>query len=646
MRWVQIDRATALFGLRAAIAAWVAFAIASLLHVHNAYWAAMAAWIVMQPTRGILLERGFWRVLGTLVGAIAGFAILHWIGQGFIAVFVLSVWMAACAALTHLFRRVTSYGAMLAGITPVVVVMPALYATDQVFDLALARVICTLIGVVVATVGGLLFVPHSPRPAFIARMRRLAGDTIEFATHELGRIGLPANRHRAHELVAEMAALEQAMLVNTAGLRKGRHHAHHFTAFIGSSLEVMAAAQAASARHAALPQALCDALHALAQSLQDPAIIAAHSQLAGRVRQIALSFDGRLAKAIDELLAAESDVVSGQSQMAERRFRSAPVGHDKDWEIAGWSALVTWLAVWAAGSAALVIDWKFAPLAALGIGNFVMLLSSMDRPQIMGPKIFQGACAGVLAAIFFRVVMLEHADSEIDILLMVMPFLLLGGLLRASKITTLASIDYVMCFMLAGQPFPGQQPPLGLIIQEGFALLLATGLVSTGYLLLPRDPGQRVRNIARLVVRDLERMADLATQPGERWQPLLSNRLLRLTVHLGRTENLRSHKAEVVLAALNLAYAIIGMREMLARPDLGELPRLGIASVIKALRQLSSDPGALLDMLATARGGIAQADTSQPPAMRAILADVDALLAQTQAALRQGAPLLIPAEAV
>ena len=173
-RWVQIDRPGLLFGLRAAITALAAFAIASLLHVQNAYWAAMAAWIIMQPTRGILLERGFYRVIGTVIGAAAGFAILHWISNLYLAIFVLSVWMAVFSGLTHLFRRVSSYGVMLCGITPVVVVMPTLLASDQTFDVALARVICTLIGVVVATVSGLLFVPRSPLPAFIARMRRVA----------------------------------------------------------------------------------------------------------------------------------------------------------------------------------------------------------------------------------------------------------------------------------------------------------------------------------------------------------------------------------------------------------------------------------------------------------------------------------------
>ncbi len=645
-RWVQIDRPGLLFGLRAAITALAAFAIASLLHVQNAYWAAMAAWIIMQPTRGILLERGFYRVIGTVIGAAAGFAILHWISNLYLAIFVLSVWMAVFSGLTHLFRRVSSYGVMLCGITPVVVVMPTLLASDQTFDVALARVICTLIGVVVATVSGLLFVPRSPLPAFIARMRRVAGDSLEFAALELGRSDSVDARRLARELIVEMAALEQAMLVNTAGSSQGQRRTHHFTAFIGASLEVMAAAQAAGSRHGVAPQALLDALLALAETLQQPHDGKSCGKIVDQARQFAHAFDSRLAKSLDELLAAEADVVSGQSELTNQRFRTAPVPRDKDWQTAGWSALATWLAVWFSGSLAILIDWKFAPLAALGIGNFVMLLSSMERPQIMGPKIFQGACAGVLAAILFRTAILPHAQTTLDVVLMVMPFLLLGGLLRASKLTTLASVDYVMCFMLAGQPFvQTAHPSLGLIVQEGFALVLGTALVSFGYLLLPRDPGQRVRNIAGLIVRDLERMADLATTPGERWHALTANRLLRLTVHLGRIENLNSHEPEDVLAALNLAHAIVGLRDTLARPDISEVQKLAVASVIAALRKLSSEPQALMTMLKMARNGLVEAQSTASAETQATFAAAQDALAQAQAALKQGAPLLIPVEA-
>lgn len=43
---MQFDRAGVVSALRTFVTAWAAFAIASLLHVENAYWAGMAAWIV------------------------------------------------------------------------------------------------------------------------------------------------------------------------------------------------------------------------------------------------------------------------------------------------------------------------------------------------------------------------------------------------------------------------------------------------------------------------------------------------------------------------------------------------------------------------------------------------------------------------
>ena len=53
-----------------------AFAAASLLHVHNAYWAAMPVWVLSQPARGILLERALFRIVGTVIGAAVGSLVL------------------------------------------------------------------------------------------------------------------------------------------------------------------------------------------------------------------------------------------------------------------------------------------------------------------------------------------------------------------------------------------------------------------------------------------------------------------------------------------------------------------------------------------------------------------------------------------
>lgn len=53
--------------------------IATVIGIYNAFWAAMPIFVVAQATRGLTLERGIYRVLGTLVGAIAGFGILQFI---------------------------------------------------------------------------------------------------------------------------------------------------------------------------------------------------------------------------------------------------------------------------------------------------------------------------------------------------------------------------------------------------------------------------------------------------------------------------------------------------------------------------------------------------------------------------------------
>ena len=630
----QIDRPGLVFGFRTGATAWVAFAIASLLHVQNAYWAAMAAWIVMQPTRGILLERGFYRLIGTVVGAAAGFAILHLVHQPFVAVGVLGVWVGLCAALTHVFRRVKSYGATLGGITAVVVVLPTLHAAEQTFELALARVLCTLVGVAVATASGLLFVPASPQEAFLARLRKLAADAVLFVHTRLTSIDAKLIERKAAVLLEEMAALEQALLINTAGTRNSPHWIHHFSAFVGAALEVMAASRAVvdgqpDVAHV-FPKPLALSLGDLAQGLQD--------QSAPQPDDVALAaltaFDARLGESLSDLAVAQADMHAGAAELASGRFRRTPVEPEHDYEVAAMSGVVACIAVAMAGCAALMSSWPFAPLAALGVGNFVMVLSMMERPHLVAPKIVIGVCSGVVAATVFRVFVLPHAHSTGDVLWMVIPFMVLGALLRASRITILPAVDFNMCFMLAGQPFLPAETTLSVILQGGAALIIGVVIVGGGHMLLPRDPGKRVRRIADLIVRDLERMADLAGNAGSdpHWRQLTAYRMIRLTTHLSRMENLQVNKPRVVLAALNLGYAVRDLRSLLLEADLPLMDRAVLGDVIASVRHLAEAP---LEVIAT----LARAQQSARNLPANHVRPVSCLLARTEAALKQTAPL-------
>src|SRR5688500_14611171 len=101
-QFLGLDRAGVAHGLRLAFAAWLAFAIASLFHLGNAYWAAMTIWVVSQASRGLLLERGFFRIIGTVLGAAVGFGILQVTGNAYLVLGLLGIWVAVNAGLVHI----------------------------------------------------------------------------------------------------------------------------------------------------------------------------------------------------------------------------------------------------------------------------------------------------------------------------------------------------------------------------------------------------------------------------------------------------------------------------------------------------------------------------------------------------------------
>ena len=123
--WIGLDEAAAAQAARLTLAAWLAFGIAALLHVQNAYWAAMPIWVVAQPSRGLLLERALYRLFGTLLGALVGFAVLAHDSPAVQLVFLAAV-IALFAGTTHLLRGAKAYAALMAGMTALSLVQSAM----------------------------------------------------------------------------------------------------------------------------------------------------------------------------------------------------------------------------------------------------------------------------------------------------------------------------------------------------------------------------------------------------------------------------------------------------------------------------------------------------------------------------------------
>src|SRR5882672_12005749 len=94
-----------LFGLRLWAAVCLALYIAFWLQLDNAYWAGTSAAIVSQPSLGASLRKGWYRMIGTVVGAVAIVVLTACFVQDRAAFLVcLALWGAACALVATLLR--------------------------------------------------------------------------------------------------------------------------------------------------------------------------------------------------------------------------------------------------------------------------------------------------------------------------------------------------------------------------------------------------------------------------------------------------------------------------------------------------------------------------------------------------------------
>jgi uncharacterized membrane protein YccC len=161
-RWVDYasgvfrgSRPPLLFGLRLWASVCLALYIAFWLELPNAFWAGTSAAFVCQPHLGASLRKGWFRLIGTVVGAVAIVAMTACFPQDRGAFLVgLALWGAACALVATLLRNFASYAAALAGYTAAIIASDQLGAVGglngHAFMLAVFRASEICIGIVCA----------------------------------------------------------------------------------------------------------------------------------------------------------------------------------------------------------------------------------------------------------------------------------------------------------------------------------------------------------------------------------------------------------------------------------------------------------------------------------------------------------------
>src|SRR6201982_1372043 len=147
-----------LFGLRLWASVSLALYAAFWLQLDNPFWAGASAAIVCQPQLGASLRKGWFRMLGTLIGAVMSIVLTACFAQDRVLFLgALTVWGAACALIATLLRNFASYAASLAGYTAAIIAGDLLGTVGGVdanaaFLLAVTRASEICLGIVCAGV--------------------------------------------------------------------------------------------------------------------------------------------------------------------------------------------------------------------------------------------------------------------------------------------------------------------------------------------------------------------------------------------------------------------------------------------------------------------------------------------------------------
>lgn len=111
-----------LYGFRLWASVCLALYVAYWLELDNPFWAGTSAAIVCQPQLGASLRKGWFRMVGTIIGAVASVVLVALFPQDRVLFLgAMAVWGAACAFATTVLHNFAAYAAALAGYTVAIV---------------------------------------------------------------------------------------------------------------------------------------------------------------------------------------------------------------------------------------------------------------------------------------------------------------------------------------------------------------------------------------------------------------------------------------------------------------------------------------------------------------------------------------------
>ncbi|MES0197273.1 FUSC family protein [Mesorhizobium sp. M0011] len=529
----QPTRSDWIFALRTVSAGLIALLAAYALKLDHPQWAMMTVFIVAQPVAGMVLAKGFYRLLGTLVGGIAAIGITTVFGTNpWVLVTVLAVWIGICTFVSSLLRNPEAYGAALAGYTAMIIGLPAFGQPHLVVDLAVARCAEIVLGIVCAGLTSRLILPKLASDAIISRLKRCI---LDLATYAGGAFsgGDPATLSALHrKLVTDAQTLGEMRAYARLEAPSFAPRAHPVRRTIGQLLSALSAARAlhshAVPKNAALIpvrselQSLVSELATKPGALDDTALwVARLDAIAGNARQMPdastdqgddrvgtitrLTIAADFADALKQVLRG-LDALRAPATRPARGRQPALVVH-RDYAGAPRNALRAALATLLVAAFWLTTKWSEAAGTVILVAVVSSLFAARPDPVQVAWGFFKGTLLALPFAFLVGQIALPALPGFGWFMLFVVPILVPTALAMANPRYVGVATAFAINFLAFLSPHQAMTYDPGPFF-AGSASILVGILLAIGVFIvvLPADPWLAANRIVRAMREDLARL--------------------------------------------------------------------------------------------------------------------------------------------
>jgi uncharacterized membrane protein YccC len=580
-----------LFGLRLWASVCLALLVAFWLELDSPYWAGTSAGLVCQPQLGASMRKGWFRMIGTVVGAVFIVALTACFPQSRVGFLLgLALWGAACALGATLLRNFAAYSAALAGYTAAIVAGDELGATGgangEVFTLAGTRASEICIGIVCAGVvlAGTDFgdAPRRLAARFAALLANIANRFVSaFAPPPPSLSELPAVRR---ELIREVIALDPVIDQAIGESSTIRYRSPILQEAVDGLFAALAAWRTVAARLRRLPADVARreagaVLSRIPQDLRsdlqqgtpalwlaDPTGIRRQCDAAVRAL-VTLPASTRSLRMIADQAASAlmglSHVLDGLALLVSDQARIHPRGQRIRFYVPAWlPAFVNggraFVAIVAAELFWIETEWPDGTLAITFAAIAVtVLVPAADEvySRAVGFTIGVGLAAACAAIWLFA--LLPNVETYAGFCIMMALALVPLGATMAQPWQT------PMFAALAGNFVPLLAPTNEMsydtvkFYNSAIAIVAGCGVAAMSFRLLPPlSPAFRTRRLLAQTLRDLRRLAIGGVQRAEDWQGRIYSRLAAMPDQAAPVERAR------LLRALSVGTEIIHLRRI------------------------------------------------------------------------------------